>query len=156
MILGIGIDLCDLARIQRSLGGPGGARFRDRVFTPDEQAYCEARKRGRIESYAARFAAKEAAMKALGTGWAEGVGWHDFEVARTGHEAPALVLHGRAATLAAARGMSRWLVALSHTGTTAIAWVLVEGDATAGGASGSGRRRGGAAGGAPSRPRPRR
>src|SRR5262249_2783538 len=77
-------------------------------------------------SYAARFAAKEAAMKALGTGWAQGVGWHDFEVVRRAGDAPRLVLHGRAAALARRRGMVRWLLALTHTDRDAVASVGVE------------------------------
>src|SRR5262249_56185686 len=82
MIAGLGVDVCEVARIQRALEAPTGERFRMRVFTPGEQAYCEARRRGRFASYAARFAAKEAAMKALGTGWADGVAWRDFQLIR--------------------------------------------------------------------------
>ena len=82
MIAGIGVDVCEVDRIRRALEASHGARFRDRVFTDAEQAYCEGRRRGRFESYAARFAAKEAAMKVLGTGWGRGVGWRDVEVAR--------------------------------------------------------------------------
>ena len=70
MIIGIGNDLAEVERIQASLENPRtGLRFRDRVFTPGEQAYCERRGAGKYQSYAARFAAKEAVMKALGTGW---------------------------------------------------------------------------------------
>src|SRR2546429_414887 len=116
MIVGLGVDVCDVARIRRALEGRAGARFQARVFTAAEQAYCEARRRGRFASYAARFAAKEAAMKALGTGWAQGVGWRDFEVVRARGAPPRLVLHGRAAALARRRGMARWLLALTHTG----------------------------------------
>ena len=151
MILGIGIDVCEVARIARALSAPTGTRFRERVFTVGEQDYCEARRRGRLESYAVRFAAKEAAMKALGTGWADGVGWRDFEIVRRPSRAPELVLHGRAAELARARGMERWLVALSHSGPTAVAWVLVEGDAPT-----PARRRGGGGRSATRRPRARR
>ncbi len=154
MILGIGIDVCELARIERALAAPTGTRFRQRVFTAGEQAYCEARRRGRIESYAVRFAAKEAAMKALGTGWADGVGWRDFEVVRRPSRAPQLVLQGRAAELAETRGMTRWLVALSHSGPTAIAWVLAEGEAPR--PSRRARRRGAGAGSGGRRPRARR
>ena len=100
MIIGLGVDVCDVARIRRALEGRAGARFQARVFTAAERAYCEARRRGRFASYAARFAAKEAAMKALGTGWAQGVGWRDFEVVRARGAPPRLVLHGRAAALA--------------------------------------------------------
>src|SRR5439155_722436 len=88
VIVAIGVDVCDVARIRRALEGPTGARFRARVFTAAEQAYCEARGRARFASYAARFAAKEAAMKALGTGWSAGVSWQDFEVVRADGEPP--------------------------------------------------------------------
>jgi holo-[acyl-carrier protein] synthase len=159
MILGLGIDVCDVARLRRALTAPSGARFRARVFTAGEQAYCEARGRGRFASYAARFAAKEAAMKALGTGWGNGIGWRDFEVVRRGDGCPTLVLHGRAAALARRRGMERWLLALSHDGGAAVASVVAEAAArvrgTAGPAAGE-RRRGAAAGSAPRRPRGRR
>ena len=128
MIVGIGVDLCDVARLETTLAQPSGPRFLERVFTDGERAYCEARKRGRVQSYAARFAAKEAAMKALGTGWGQGVGWRDVEVVRVGDEAPTLHLHGEAARLSAARGVVRWLVTLSHTDTMAIAWVIAESD----------------------------
>jgi holo-[acyl-carrier protein] synthase len=126
MILGLGVDICDLERLKRALDAPTGTRFRARVFTAAEQAYCEARRRGRLASYAARFAAKEAAMKALGTGWGEGVRWRDFEVVRAASGPPRLVLHGEAARLARQRGMTRWLLALSHAGGGAIASVVVE------------------------------
>jgi len=136
MIVGLGVDVCDVARMRRVLEGRAGARFQARVFTPAERAYCEARRRGRFASYAARFAAKEAAMKALGTGWAQGVGWRDFEVVRGGGAAPRLVLHGRAAALARRRGMTRWLLALTHTDASALASVVVEdGVSGAGGAA---------------------
>jgi holo-[acyl-carrier protein] synthase len=126
VIGGIGVDACEVARIQRALAGPAGARFRARVFTAGEQAYCDARGRGRLESYAARFAAKEAAMKALGTGWGQGVGFLDVEVVRDGDDAPRLVLHGAAAGVARRRRLGRWHVTLTHTRSTAIAWVLAE------------------------------
>lgn len=123
MIAGIGVDLCDVARMGRALdGGPAFAR---RVFTAGEREYCDRRKGGaRLQSYAARFAAKEAAMKALGTGWAEGVGWHDVEVVREGDAAPWLRVTGVAAERTPPD--ARWHLTLSHTDTTAIAWVLLE------------------------------
>jgi holo-[acyl-carrier protein] synthase len=126
MIGGIGIDACEVARVRRALGGAAGTRFRARVFTTDEQAYCEQRGRLRFESYAARFAAKEAAMKALGTGWSEGVGWCDIEVVRSDEGAPALRLHGEAARIARRKRLRRWHVSLSHTRSTAVAWVVAE------------------------------
>ena len=159
MIVGLGVDLCDVERVRRALEGPSGARFRDRVFTPAEQEYCEARRRGRYASYAARFAAKEAAMKALGTGWGGGVAWRDFEVLPAGDGAPPrLVLHGEAAKLAARRGLVRWLVALSHTDAGAVASVVVESGAPVRGghAGAAARRRAAGAGSKPRRPRGRR
>ena len=126
MIVGIGVDVCEIARIVRALDGPTGARFRARVFTEGEQAYCEHRRRGRFESYAARFAAKESAMKALGTGWGQGVSWRDLEVASAGGERPRLLLHGRAAAIAETAGIARWHLALSHSTTVAVAWVVAE------------------------------
>ena len=126
MIAGIGVDACEIARMQRALTGAAGARFRARVFTAGEQAYCDARGRGRLESYAARFAAKEATMKALGTGWGQGIGFLDVEVVREGDASPRLVLHGEAARVADRRAIAHWHVTLTHTRTTAIAWVLCE------------------------------
>ena len=126
MIGGIGIDACEIARIRRALAGAAGARFRERVFTPSEADYCERGGRARFESYAARFAAKEAAMKALGTGWGQGVGWRDIEVVRDDGGMPSLRVHGAAARIARRRRLGRWHLSLTHTRTTAIAWVLVE------------------------------
>lgn len=125
-IAGIGVDACEIARLRRALAGPAAARFVARVFTAGEQAYCDARGRGRVQSYAARFAAKEAAMKALGTGWGRGVGFRDVEIVREGDGAPRLVVHRTAARIAARRRIVRWHVTLTHTRTTAIAWVLCE------------------------------
>ena len=158
MILGLGIDVCDVARMRRALSGASGQRFRARVFTDAEQAYCEARTRERVASYAARFAAKEAAMKALGTGWANGIGWRDFEVVRGAEGRPTLVLHGKASVLARRRGMGRWLLALSHDGGAAVASVVVETAPAVRGRGGSAagvRRRGAGAGSARRRPRAR-
>ena len=158
MILGIGIDVCDVARLRRALSGAAGTRFRARVFTDAEQAYCEARSRGRFASYAARFAAKEAAMKALGTGWANGIGWRDFEVVRDREGRPNLALHGKASALARRRGMGRWLLALSHDGGAAVASVVVEEAPRVRGRGGSavGTRPDAGAGSARRRPRARR
>ena len=126
MIAGIGIDLCEVARIRRALEGPTGRRFRARVFTAAEAQYCDARGAARFESFAARFAAKEAAMKVFGTGWGEGVGWLDIEVGATAGRAPALRLYGEAARLASARRLTRWHLSLAHTRGSAIACVLAE------------------------------
>ena len=126
MVVGVGVDVCDIARIRRALERPTGERFKARIFTPAEQAYCEQRRRGRFASYAARFAAKEAAMKALGTGWADGIRWRDVEVVRPPSGPPALVLHGRAAAIARKLGIRRWLLALSHGDSSAVASVIAE------------------------------
>ncbi len=156
MILGIGLDVCDVGRIRRALEARTGTRFQARVFTAGERAYCEARRRGRFASYAARFAAKEAAMKALGTGWAQGVGWRDFEVVRAAGEAPRLVLHGRAAAIARRLGIGRWILALTHTDESALASVIAEGFPALNGAAPRAARRRRGAGGGSGRRRPRR
>ncbi len=128
MILGTGIDLAEVARIRAALEDPKtGARFRARVFTPGEQSYCDGRGVGRYQSYAARFAAKEATMKALGHGWGRHVGWLDVEVARRSDGRPELRLHGKGAASAAAIGVARLHLALSHTAELAIAQVVLEG-----------------------------
>jgi holo-[acyl-carrier protein] synthase len=126
VIAGIGVDVCEVERIRRALEAPHGARFRARIFTDAEQAYCEARRRGRFESYAARFAAKESVMKVLGTGWSRGVRWRDIEVVRAPGAAPGLRLHGQAQAIARRLGMTRWLLSVSHTRASAIAWVVAE------------------------------
>jgi holo-[acyl-carrier protein] synthase len=149
VIAGIGVDMCEVDRMRRVLEASHGRRFRDRVFTDAEQAYCEARRRGRFESYAARFAVKESVMKVLGTGWSRGVSWRDIETVRAPGEAPALRLHGRAAAIARRRGMTRWLVSVTHTRAGAIAWVVAEGSRL------SGRPSGAAAAAGRSRPRAR-
>jgi holo-[acyl-carrier protein] synthase len=134
MIIAIGNDLAEVDRVRAALEHPKtGARFRDRVFTAGEQAYCERRGRGKYQSYAARFAAKEATMKALGRGWGQHVGWHDIEVVRGGGSRPRLVLHGKAAAYAAALGIRRLHLALTHTATLAQASVIAEGEGESGG-----------------------
>jgi holo-[acyl-carrier protein] synthase len=126
VIVGIGVDLAEVDRIRDALERPAtGARFRQRVFTVGEQAYCE-RRRGRYESYAARFAAKEATMKALGRGWSAEVGWTDIEVVRERGGRPTIRLHGRAAEFAKRLGVARLHLALTHTADTAMAEVVAE------------------------------
>jgi holo-[acyl-carrier protein] synthase len=121
MILGVGVDIIDVERIQSALDNPRtGERFRARVFTDGEVAYC-ARRRNAAESFAARFAAKEAMMKALGGAY----GWREIEVIR-GKGAPTLRLHGRAQQHATALGIERIHLSLSHTATLAIAYVIAE------------------------------
>ena len=127
MIVGIGVDLAEVDRIRDALERPAtGERFKQRVFTAGEQAYCE-RRRGRYESYAARFAAKEATMKALGRGWSAEIGWCDIEVVRERGGRPTIRLHGRTAEYAARLGVRRLHLALTHTAETALAQVVAEG-----------------------------
>ena len=124
MIVGCGVDIIEIARIAESLSRYGD-RFRRRVFLPGEIAYCM-QKRNAAESFAARFAAKEAAAKALGTGIQAGVGWRDIEVVRASSGRPSLVLHGRAQTVALRLGATRAVVSLTHSKTEAFAQVLLE------------------------------
>lgn len=126
-IVGTGVDLIEVERLQRALEKPRtGARLRARLFTAAEVAYCESRRRARFQSYAARFAAKEAAMKALGTGWNRNVGWSDIEVTRERGRAPQIRLSGKAADFARKRGITGFHLSLTHTATQAIAHVIAE------------------------------
>ncbi len=126
-ILGTGIDLIEVARVERAINRPlTGARFCARVFTQGEMAYCESRGRPRYQSYAGRFAAKEATMKALGTGWNRNVGWGEIEVVRQRGQAPTIKLSGKAAEFARKRGITALHLSITHTATTAIAHVIAE------------------------------
>jgi holo-[acyl-carrier protein] synthase len=124
MIVGSGIDLVEIARIQQSLER-FGPRFLNRVFTPAEQAYC-LRKRNAAESLAARFAAKEAAAKALGTGISRGVNWLEIEVIREPGGRPNLRFYGRAAEMAAHLGVSHAALSITHTAALSMANVILE------------------------------
>ncbi|HXX28032.1 MAG TPA: holo-[acyl-carrier-protein] synthase [Terriglobales bacterium] len=124
MIVGSGIDIAEVPRIAQSIERFGD-RFLRRVFTEGEIGYCD-RKAKRAEHYAARFAAKEAAMKAIGTGWNHGVKWRDFEVCRMPGGRPTLSFHDRAAEFAARLGTKRVALSLSHTEQYAIAQVILE------------------------------
>lgn len=125
MIIAVGTDVIEVERVARAVDHQRwGARFRERVFTAGEIAYCTRRRR-HAESFAARFAAKEAVMKALGTGYAKGVWWRDIEVVRTSG-APRIVLHGGAAATAARLGITRWHLSLTHTAGQALAHVIAE------------------------------
>jgi holo-[acyl-carrier protein] synthase len=127
-IIGIGIDATEIVRMQAALEDPTtGARFKARVFTAGEQGYCDGRGVGRWQSYAARFAAKEAAMKALGLGWGGRIGWLDIEVTRAEEGRPTIGLHGKGRVAAAAAGVDRLHLALTHTRDVAIAQVTAEG-----------------------------
>jgi holo-[acyl-carrier protein] synthase len=124
MIVGSGIDMVEISRIHQSMVR-FGQRFLDRVFTGAEQAYC-LRKRKAAESLAARFAAKEAGAKALGTGISRGVQWLEIEVVREPGGKPSLRFHGRAAEIAAALGVAHTALSLTHTADLAVASVVVE------------------------------
>jgi holo-[acyl-carrier protein] synthase len=124
MIVGSGIDLVEIGRIERSVERYG-QRFLDRVFTANEQAYC-LRKRRAAESLAARFAAKEAGAKALGTGISQGVNWLEIEVVREPGGRPALRFYGRAAQFASRLGARRAALSITHTADLAMASVVLE------------------------------
>ena len=124
MIVGTGVDLAEVPRIKASIER-FGARFTGRIFTPAEIAYVE-RKANRFERYAARFAAKEAGMKAIGTGWSGGVRWHDFEVANLPSGKPTLRLHGVAARIAGEMGVRHISLSLTHTAELGMAHVILE------------------------------
>jgi holo-[acyl-carrier protein] synthase len=126
VILGLGMDVVEVGRISRLLEGPPGRsrRFLERCFTPAERAFCEAR-RDRATAYAARFAAKEAAVKALEA--PRGVGWQDVEVTRAEGRAPRLELSGRAAAAARRLGVARAHLTITHDGGVAAATVVLEG-----------------------------
>ena len=127
-ILGTGIDIIEVDRVERAITRPlTGARFRARVFTEGEVAYCESRGRPRYQSYAARFAAKEATMKALGTGWNRNVGWSEIEIVRRRGHAPTIQLSGKAAEFALKRGVTAFHLSITHTTVTAMAHVIAEG-----------------------------
>jgi len=124
MIVGSGIDLVEIARIQQSVQR-FGQRFLDRVYTAAEQGYC-LRKRNSAESLAARFAAKEAGAKALGTGISRGVSWLEIEVVREPGGRPTIRFHGRAAEIAQAMGVVHVALSITHTATLSMASVVVE------------------------------
>ena len=124
MIVGTGIDIAEVPRIRHSIER-FGLRFLARIYTPGEMRYCDS-KANRVERYAARFAAKEAAMKALGTGWNHGVRWVDCEVVRMPGGRPTIAFHGRAGEFAAKLGMKNAALSISHTEEQAIAQVILE------------------------------
>lgn len=124
MIVGTGIDIAEVPRIRQVIERHG-ERFIKRIFTEGEIQYCES-KANRVERYAARFAAKEAGMKAIGTGWNHGVRWRDIEVARKPGGRPTLILHGKAAEFAAKLGTTNIALSLTHTAEQAMAQVILE------------------------------
>jgi holo-[acyl-carrier protein] synthase len=125
MIMGTGVDLAEVARIRDAVERYG-QRFIGRIYTPGEIAYVE-RKANRYERYAGRFAAKEAGMKAIGTGWKRGVRWQDFEVANLPSGRPTLRLHGEAAKIAERMGVKSVQLSITHTAELGMAHVILEG-----------------------------
>src|SRR5262245_25103550 len=125
-VKGVGVDLAQIPRLRRVVAR-WDERFLRRVFTDEEIAYCR-RRRDPIPHFAARFAAKEAALKALGTGLSMGVSWRELEVRRERGQAPTMALSGRSAAIAQSRGASRVLVSLTHDGDYAFAQVMLVGE----------------------------
>lgn len=124
MIVGLGVDMEEITRVGEAIRRHGRL-FLERVFTPGEIEYCE-RHRDRAERYTGRFAAKEAMMKALGTGWAKGVRWRDIEVTRMPGGRPTIVLHGAARGHAERLGARHVSLSITHTGKFAFAEVILE------------------------------
>ncbi|MGH9500197.1 MAG: holo-[acyl-carrier-protein] synthase [Terriglobales bacterium] len=124
MIVGTGIDIAEVPRIAASIAR-FGERFLHRIFTEGEIRYCDS-KANRAERYAARFAAKEAGMKAIGTGWNHGVSWQDVEVSRLPGGRPTITFHRKAAEFASRLGVKHVALSLTHTADHAIAQVILE------------------------------
>lgn len=126
MILGTGIDLAEVDRIRAAIERYGD-KFIQRIYTPKEIAYVQ-RKANKYERYAARFAAKEAGMKAIGTGWRHGITWQDFEVTNLPSGRPTISFHGAAARFAEKMGVKRSHLSLTHTAQYGQAFLILEGD----------------------------
>jgi len=124
VIVGLGVDLAEVDRIREAIERHG-RRFIDRIYTPAEIRYVES-KANRFERYAARFAAKEAGMKAIGTGWKRGVRWQDFEVSNLPSGRPTLQLHGVAAEVAASLSVRNIALSITHTAVEGMAIVILE------------------------------
>jgi len=125
MIIGHGIDLCGVDRIRRMIADHGD-RFLKRTYTPAEAACARRRKKGFEETLAGRFAAKEAVMKALGTGWRDGVEFRGIEILNEPSGKPYVVLHGTTAEKARSLGVTAWHVTITHTEDLAIASAIAE------------------------------
>ena len=124
LIVGLGVDIAEVERVKAAIERHGQTFLR-RVYTPKEVEYCE-RFKNKFERYAGRFAAKEATMKALGTGWARGVRWVDVEVVREKGGRPTIVLAGEAAKVAERLSVKYIVLSITHTGTQALAQVIFE------------------------------
>src|SRR5438309_7398957 len=125
MIVGSGVDLAEVPRIRKAIER-FGQHFIGRIYTPREIEYVEKRQAGRFERFAARFAAKEAGMKAIGTGWRHGVRWVDFEDANLPSGQPNLLFHGVAAKFAERLGVRNVSLSITHTAETGMAIVIIE------------------------------
>lgn len=126
MIISVGIDIIEVRRVRETIERT--PRFAERVFTAAEREYCESRGAVAAQHYAARFAAKEAALKALQTGWSGGISWQDVEVAAKESGAPVILFHGRARELYEATGATAAHISIAHTTEHAIAEVILEKD----------------------------
>ena len=124
MIVGLGLDIAEIDRMEAAIVRHG-APILERLYTPSEVAYCESH-RNKYERYAGRFAAKEATMKALGTGWRRGVRWRDIEVIREASGKPSLALKGAAKRVADGLGVRNICVTITHSGNLALAEVIFE------------------------------
>jgi holo-[acyl-carrier protein] synthase len=124
VIVGLGLDIAEIDRIEAAIARHG-APFLERLYTPREVSYCE-KHRNKFERYAGRFAAKEAAMKALGTGWRHGVRWRDIEVVREPSGKPTLHLEGVAREFADRMGVKSISITITHSGNFALAQVIFE------------------------------
>lgn len=124
VIVSIGIDIIEVGRVRQALART--PRLRARLFTEGERAYCEGRGAASAQHFAARFAAKEAALKALGTGWRGRITWHDVEVIRQETGEPALLFHGEAREIFRRTGATLAHLSLSHTAEHAVAQVILE------------------------------
>ena len=124
MIVGTGVDICEVHRMRAAIERHG-QHILTRVFTEREIAYSE-RKANKYERYAARFAAKEAGMKALGTGWRGGLGWRDLEVRNLPSGRPTLAFHGKGAEIAEKLGVRSIALSITHTAEQAMAMVILE------------------------------
>jgi holo-[acyl-carrier protein] synthase len=124
VVVSTGIDIVEVRRMREVLERT--PRFRGRVFTEGEREYCDARGAAAAQHYAARFAAKEAALKALGTGWSGGLGWQDVEVVNDEAGRPELILRAAALELFRRSGATRAHLSLSHTSEHAVAHVILE------------------------------
>lgn len=123
MIFGIGTDIIEVARIEKQVSKDDS--FRDRIFTPREIEYCEAR-RSKAMNYAARFAAKEAFFKAIGTGWRGGLAFRDVEIVNDDLGRPTITLHGKAEEFAREHGLTNIIVSMTHIKDMANAIVVIE------------------------------